>query len=429
MLEATLRWRGGTEASPEFQSLFTDDEQVGHRLRPNAEARYTTPEFSTDLKINAQGVRDDQDIGPKPPNERRVVVLGDSLVLSVQVPLAETFGKRLEARLNAAGASDHWRVINAGIQGYGPVEEWLFYEHVASQFQPDVVLVVAFVGNDAIEAFDRESWIDADRPPELTAKDRARTRLVRFVRASMVLQYVRLRWDLLRARFASPGGPRTAAGELRRRSAARGDARTRGDATVGTISIAKKAAADGARTGLVLMPARFQTDDEDYGHLAETVRAAGGVLVRDSSSERFATALAPLGLPMIDLQPVLAAQPDRVGLFFQRNVHLTARGHEVVARRARRFPEDQRVDLTRADGLQFPAVRRVLPRRLRAVPRAAAPGAELAARSRASYYFYAAWDWRFLCCSSASTRRRLRVRALSRPDAESPRRRRAGARR
>ena len=79
------------------------------------------------------------------------------------------------------------------------------------------------------------------------------------------------------------------------------------------------------------MPARFQTDDEDYGHLAETVRAAGGVLVRNSSSERFATALAPLGLPMIDLQPVLAAQPDRVGLFFQRNVHLTARGHEVVA--------------------------------------------------------------------------------------------------
>jgi hypothetical protein len=34
---------------------------------------------------------------------------------------------------------------------------------------------------------------------------------------------------------------------------------------------------------------------------------------------------------MIDLLPVLAAQPDRVGLFFQRNVHLTPRGHEVVA--------------------------------------------------------------------------------------------------
>jgi hypothetical protein len=329
VLEAALRWRGGTEASPEFQSLFTDDEQVGHRLRPNAEARYTTPEFSTDLKINAQGVRDDQDIGPKAPNERRVVVLGDSLVLSVQVPLAETFSKRLEARLNAAGGSEHWRVINAGIQGFSPVEEWLFYEHVASAFQPDVVLVVAFVGNDAIEAFDRESWIDADRPPEISANYRARTRLVRFVRSSMVLQYVRLRWDLLKGKFttlpverplvsyaADPPPEVTHGLEVTRRS---------------YDLIAKKAAADGAKTGFVLMPARFQTDDADYGHLADAVRAAGGELVRNSSSERFAATLAPLGQPMIDLQPVLAAQPDRVGLFFQRNVHLTARGHEVVA--------------------------------------------------------------------------------------------------
>jgi hypothetical protein len=331
VLEASLRWRGGTEASPEFQSLFTDDEQVGHRLRPDAHARYTTPEFSTDIAINAQGVRDDQDIGPKAPNERRVVILGDSLVLSVQVPLAETFGKRLEARLNAADPAHRWRVINAGVQGYSPVEEWLFYEHVASAFQPDVVLVVAFVGNDAIEAFDRESWIDADRPPELSAQARARTRLVRFVRASMVMQYVRQRWDLLRAKFASPVAvperPLVSYAADPPREVTHGLEVTRRAYEL----VATKAAADGAKTGLVLMPARFQTDDADYGHLADTVRAAGGVLVRNSSSERFARALAPLGLPMIDLQPVLAAQPDRVGLFFQRNVHLTARGHEVVA--------------------------------------------------------------------------------------------------
>ena len=39
----------------------------------------------------------------------------------------------------------------------------------------------------------------------------------------------------------------------------------------------------------------------------------------------------PLGLPLVDLQPILAAQPDRGGLFFQRTVHLTPRGHRVVA--------------------------------------------------------------------------------------------------
>jgi hypothetical protein len=40
--------------------------------------------------------------------------------------------------------------------------------------------------------------------------------------------------------------------------------------------------------------------------------------------------LAPLGLPMFDLLPVIQADPDPVGLFFQRNIHLTPRGHEVV---------------------------------------------------------------------------------------------------
>lgn len=329
VLEASLRWRGGTEASPEFQSLFTDDEQVGHRLRPNAHARYTTVEFSTDLTINAQGVRDDQDIGPKAPNERRIVVLGDSLVLSVQVPLSEWFGKLLEAKLNAEDPTHHWRVINAGVQGYSPVEEWLLYEHVASKFQADIVLIVPFVANDAIEAYDRASWIDADRPPQLSVGDIARTRFVRLVRSSMVLQYVRLRSDQLRAKFTTPGPERPLVSyaadpppeligglEATRRS---------------YELVAKLAAQNGARTAIALMPARFQTDDADYEHLSEAVQKAGGRMVRNAASERFAQALAPLGLPMIDLQPTLAAQPDRVGLFFQRNVHLTPRGHQVVA--------------------------------------------------------------------------------------------------
>jgi hypothetical protein len=104
--------------------------------------------------------------------------------------------------------------------------------------------------------------------------------------------------------------------------------------------IAERAAAMGAATGIVLMPARFQTDDPDYGRLAETVRQAGGVLDRQAASRRYRDAVAPLGLPTIDLQPILAEQPDRIGLFFRHNVHLTPRGHDVVARALFRFLRD-----------------------------------------------------------------------------------------
>lgn len=338
VLEAGLRWYGGSEASPAFQQLFMQDPRVGHRLRPGAEARYTTPEFSTHIAINPQGVRDDAPVGPKAPGEIRVVILGDSLVLSVQVEHDQTFAALLEQRLNADGGGRRWRVINAGVQGYGPVDAWLFYRHVIADLDPDLVLMTVFVGNDAVEAHDKVAWLDAGAPPSGAVRDEAATRLRRIVRASMVLQHVRLRWDLLKGRLAGPAAERPLTTYL---AEAPPEVRHGLDVSRRAFGlIADAAAARGARAGLVLMPARFQVDDADYGRLRDIVAEGGGTLVRDAATTRFADALAPLDLPTIDLLPVLFSAPDRSGLFFQRNVHLTPRGHQVVA--------DALVDFVRA---------------------------------------------------------------------------------
>ena len=87
ILEAGLRLFGAMESQPAFQSLFMPDDRIGFRLRPGTSVRYSTPEFSNDLTINLQGVRDYDDIGPKGLKERRVLILGDSYVFAVQVPL------------------------------------------------------------------------------------------------------------------------------------------------------------------------------------------------------------------------------------------------------------------------------------------------------------------------------------------------------
>ncbi len=202
-----LRWRGGSEAAPVFQQLFMPDDVIGYRLRPGQSVVYTTPEFSTAISTNAQGVRD-ADIGPKPPGERRVVVLGDSLVLAVQVPREATFCARLEARLNAsAPAGVRYRVINAGVQGYGPVEELLFYRRVASRFDADLVLVATFVANDAVEAVDAAWRLDGSRPPAVAVADETERTLRRVVRRSMVLQIARQRVDQVRVRAGATGAP------------------------------------------------------------------------------------------------------------------------------------------------------------------------------------------------------------------------------
>jgi len=89
------------------------------------------------------------------------------------------------------------------------------------------------------------------------------------------------------------------------------------------------------------MPARFQVDDADYGRLKETVASTGGELQRDAASQRFAAALAPLSLPQIDLLPPLRRALPGSDLFFQETVHLTPRGHEVVAAALEAFIEEQ----------------------------------------------------------------------------------------
>lgn len=67
VLEAGLRVFGQAEAGSAFQSLFVPDNRIGYRLRPGAAIRYATSEFSTDLVINASGVRDESGSGRKPP--------------------------------------------------------------------------------------------------------------------------------------------------------------------------------------------------------------------------------------------------------------------------------------------------------------------------------------------------------------------------
>ena len=91
------------------------------------------------------------------------------------------------------------------------------------------------------------------------------------------------------------------------------------------------------------MPARFQVDDGDYGRLKDIVSAAGGTLVRDAATERFDQALAPLGIPRLDVLPALRAALPGPDLFYQETVHLTPRGHAVVAEALDRFIEDHRL--------------------------------------------------------------------------------------
>jgi hypothetical protein len=265
-------------------------------------------------------------------------------VLSVQVPFQQTFGELLEQRLNARPSPIRYRVINAGVQGYGPVEELLFFKSIAGTLQPDLVIETVFVGNDADEALRSAPRLlgDGQAAPAALA-DTLSVRLRRLVRRSMVLQLLRLRVASATERFgavlAAPEAPLQMYDAHPNPRIAEGLAVSRQCIS----EIASVAAAAGARTAIALMPARFQVDDADYGRLKEIVAASGGDLRRDAATERFDAALADLPLPRVDLLPALRSALPGPDLFFQQTVHLTPRGHLVVAEALERFIEDRQL--------------------------------------------------------------------------------------
>jgi hypothetical protein len=343
LFEAGLRTWGSSEAAPSFQGLFEPDPAIGYRLKAHARARFTTSEFTAEIATNGAGLRDDDEVGPKSPQERRIVLLGDSLVLSVQVPFRQTFGELLEQRLNRRSSAFRYRVINAGVQGYGPVEEQLFFRTIAGTVQPDLVLPVVFVGNDAEEAVSSRDKLDETRRTSQIVADSLLTRVRRLVRRSMVLQILRLRIVAATERLSpSPAPPEPPLQSYALQPAPR-IADGLAIARRSIEDIARTASAAGAATAVVLMPARFQVDDGDYGRLKEIVAAAGGALVRDAATERFDQALAPLGIPRLDLLPALRGALPGPDLFYQETVHLTPRGHAVVAEALDRFIEDHRL--------------------------------------------------------------------------------------
>ena len=118
-------------------------------------------------RINADGLRDEEHARAPTRGVPRVLILGDSFVEGMQVPLEKTFAKRLQAKLAEDGR--RVEVVNAGFSGFGTDNELLFFEADGRRYQPDLVLLGFTVANDVAENSKRlyeRMYADApDGPP------------------------------------------------------------------------------------------------------------------------------------------------------------------------------------------------------------------------------------------------------------------------
>lgn len=115
----------------------------GYTLRAGFEGESA---FGIPFSVSAQGFRSPAVEIPKPAGARRVLVLGDSVAWGAGVREEETFSRQLEAMLRGELACPV-DVVNAGVSGYGSIEELDVLQHEGIAFEPDV-LIVYHVEND-----------------------------------------------------------------------------------------------------------------------------------------------------------------------------------------------------------------------------------------------------------------------------------------
>jgi lysophospholipase L1-like esterase len=238
-------------------------------------------------ELNSLGLR-----GPEPGPRPDVLFLGDSFTFGMGVALENTFVSRVAGALDARlpGAP---QVVNAGVPGYGSVQEAARLPSLLADMRPRLVVVV-FVPNDPIPL--PECVAEGDRL--IAAESRSSSRLVR------LLSSFSERADAERetqAWYASYyfGGRR-----------ARWDAARRA-----LLEMKRLSEASGARFAVVLFPLLQQLEKRPYAAIHEAVAAA----------------CREIDAPLLDLTDALAREPTRSLIVHPRDDHPNARAHAIAA--------------------------------------------------------------------------------------------------
>lgn len=136
------------------------DPLYDHSYIPNCVSTFKTGEWDTAVRINSQGLRDDE-ILPKQQDELRILMLGDSFTWGYGVEQEETFSELLEEKTNT-------NVINAGATSYSPILEYLFLKNKGLSYQPEVVILNLDL-SDLQDDYIREQKAQYDANGELIA--------------------------------------------------------------------------------------------------------------------------------------------------------------------------------------------------------------------------------------------------------------------
>lgn len=133
---------------------FRSDRDIPEKIRKND--RVIGPHFHKQITFNSLGYRGGDFSVRKDPRVYRIVILGESTTLNLEVDDSESWPSRLERKLEHHAVfklrhgAQHVEVINAGVSRWRTREGLLRLQNEIRHFSPDLILV-AFNWNDAGE--------------------------------------------------------------------------------------------------------------------------------------------------------------------------------------------------------------------------------------------------------------------------------------
>jgi lysophospholipase L1-like esterase len=128
------------------------DADLGWRLLPDVTKKDPSWCAEVAARTNRRGWRDDDHALAKPPGMRRIVALGDSQVFGQAVDFGDRFSEVLEELI------ERCEVINLGVPGWGTDQELIAWRVEGVRYDPEVVVLVAYLGNDLNDIRNEYHW-------------------------------------------------------------------------------------------------------------------------------------------------------------------------------------------------------------------------------------------------------------------------------
>lgn len=135
-----------------FPVFMQPNDMIGWSYYPDVEG-YSVHEATIWVKINADGFRDRHHERVKPSSMFRIAVVGDSFTEGSNVAFEDTFPTVVERELASCSMfkKQGVEVLNFGVSGYGTAQSYLLLRQHVLSYQPDLVVLAFYNGNDVAD--------------------------------------------------------------------------------------------------------------------------------------------------------------------------------------------------------------------------------------------------------------------------------------